>query len=111
MKNILILLSIALLSTVINAEDALTPAIEAGKEVIANIVKTDSNAQIKVETVQNNANNSSLWEILDTNKDNAISKTEAVVSKDVSDNWETLDSNKDKQLDTEEFAKIFSLEN
>ena len=109
MKNILILLSITLLSTVINAEDALTPAIEAGKET--NIVKTDSNALTKVETAQNNANNSSLWEILDTNKDNAISKTEAAASKDVSDNWETLDSNKDEQLDTEEFAKIFSLEN
>ena len=111
MKKILILLSIALLSPASNAENSLLATTATGKEAISSVVKTESGELANLESAKNDANNSSLWEILDTNKDNMLSKAEAVASQDVADNWNKLDLNKDEKLDTEEFAKIFSLEN
>lgn len=111
MKKILTLLSIALLSSVTYAENNLLTTKVIEKKAISSSVKTESDQLAKLEPTKNEANNSSLWEILDTNKDDLLSKTEAVASQDITVNWDKLDLNKDEKLDTEEFAKIFSLEN
>jgi Ca2+-binding EF-hand superfamily protein len=95
MKNLLAILSITLVSYTVTAESAV---VEFGSSL----------APIKSESKQNDSN---LWNMLDTDKDGYITKSEAVYSTYLSDRWATLDTNKDEKLDTAEFSQFYSKKN
>ncbi len=103
MKNLLTLLSIALLSTTAIAE---TATIEFG--AVLDPIKSEQTGFPEMVAEADPLNDSNLWEILDADKDGFISKSEAASSKQISDKWENLDSNKDDKLDTVEFSQIFT---
>lgn len=106
MKNVITILSIALLSTAVNAESNI---IEQGP--ISNTEQPGSAVISELILVKNeDKEDLELWKILDTNKDKSISKKEAAASIAVVDNWHKLDTNHDANIDTEEFAQLFSLE-
>ncbi len=92
MKKLLAILSITLVSFAVTAESAV---VEFGSTL----------APIKSEPKQNDSN---LWNMLDTDKDGYISKSEAVYSTRISDRWSSLDTNKDERLDTAEFSHFYS---
>jgi|GEM_PF-1871733 len=106
MKNLLTILSIALLSTAVQAE---TETVEFGA-VLAPI-KAEATEKAELVMANYELSDSNLWEILDIDKNGFISKDEASASKQLSDRWENLDNNKDEKLDTVEFSQIFSQKN
>jgi hypothetical protein len=112
MKKTLLFVSIVILSITTQAGDSLIPnqAIEKGSANIANSAQTMLNTNHSI-LPENGAGNSNLWEMLDTDYDGFLSKTEAASSKDVFDNWDNLDINKDEKLDSKEFTKVFYQEN
>ncbi len=103
MKNVLTVLSIALLSTAVNAE---TATVEFG--AVLNPIESKISTLPEVVASKEQINDSNLWATLDVDKDGFISKAEATSSKQVSDKWDALDSNKDEKLDTAEFSQVFS---
>ena len=113
MKKLLIIASIALLSTTAQAENTAeaSKAVEAKQETTANTAQIENRTASDLIIAKSGESNSNLWKMLDINKDGSLSKTEATSSKEVIMNWDNLDSNKDGNLDTEEFAYFFSLQN
>ena len=101
MKKILITTSVALLSSLAIAE--YTPVTQ---NELAIIVQAEKTAATELILAKNEANNLTLWETLDINKNGSISKVEAASSKEVFNTWDMLDTNQDNQLDTEEFAQV-----
>jgi len=115
MKNLLIVLPIALLSTAVLADmnAQLEPAIQTAPAVIefgADLapVKTEGTDLPELVVSKIDQDNANLWEILDLDKDGFISKAEAASSKQLEDKWDSLDNNKDEKLDTVEFSQIFT---
>lgn len=106
MKNLLALLSIALLSSTVHAVSTIA---EFG--AVLNPITTESSNFPALVVAKYEQNDSNLWEILDTDKDGFISKDEAQVSKQLLDRWNSLDDNNDEKLDTAEFAQIFTQTN
>ena len=104
MKNVITFLSIALLSTVVNAERNLIV-----QETTTHTEQHETNIVSDLVSVKNEENDLELWKILDTNQDKSISKIEASASIAVFDNWDKLDANKDENIDTLEFAQLYSL--
>ncbi len=102
MKNKIIIVSIALLSSTAIAENNLVL-----DENLLNTVVIDSSIISELVLATNKTNSIELWEYLDINKDGSISKMEAAISGEVFDNWDNLDTNKDNKIDTEEFAHLF----
>ena len=113
MKKLLIIVSIALLSTTAQAENSAEApqAVETEQENTANTAQIENRAASDLIIAKSGESNSNLWKMLDTNKDGSLSKTEATSSKEVIMNWDKLDSNKDEKLDTEEFAYFLTLQN
>lgn len=101
MKNLITILSIALLSTSSYAE---TATVEFG--AVLDPIKSESVPETVAAADQ--LNDLNLWETLDADKNGFISKQEATVSKQVTDKWVELDTNKDEQLDTVEFSQLIS---
>ncbi len=113
MKNLLPVLSITLISTIVSANTPLktAAAIKVEQQTISKILQTESSVRSEITLAQNEISkvtSAELWKNLDINRDDSISKTEAIYSLEVSDNWDRLDINKDQKLDFNEFSKLFS---
>jgi len=106
MKNLLTIISIALISTTVFA-GAKTQNIE----VILDPIDSKISTLPEFIASKDQVTDSNLWEILDSDKDGFISKTEATFSQSITDKWESLDSNKDEKLDTAEFSQAFTQKN
>ncbi len=91
MKTLLAILSIALLSSPVSAEDM-----------------PEFGSPMDSAQPSQGQNDSNLWKMLDSNKDGYLSKSEAVYSTHISDRWDSLDTNHDNQLDTAEFSQFYS---
>lgn len=102
MKNVLTILSIAMLSTTVHAENS----INVSDTTAAQVVATE-----QVIAKDQAVNSLKLWEMLDTNKDGSLSKAEVASSEKVLASWDSLDANKDQVVSSDEFAKIFPLKN
>lgn len=116
MKNLLPILSITLVSTVVSANTPIKTAneIEVEKQTLTKVLQTESSATSEIILAQNEISkvtSSELWKSLDVNRDDSISKTEAIYSQEVADNWDRLDINKDEKLNFDEFVQLFSAEN
>jgi len=94
MKKVMTILTLAIFSTVVQAENSAE---------IQQLTESEPVMEGKAEI------NSSLWEMLDTDKDGSISKKEAASSREIFAGWDSLDSNKDGMLDTVEFSQFFSV--
>lgn len=99
MKTLLTITTALLLSTAVQAEDEsiIQKSVDAAKSVISTEVET------------NEIVNADLLKSLDVDEDGAISKEEAVDSKEITSAWDSLDTNKDEKLDQEEFALFSSV--
>jgi hypothetical protein len=71
------------------------------------VEKTEKNSLV----LESEANKLELWKILDTNKDDLLSITEASKSQVIYDQWSELDINKDNKLDFIEFSQKTEQEN
>ena len=109
MKNVLTLLLIAVVSTVANAENSVVmpKAENPGHRVITTELQTKDDATSEEVIVESESNVLELWKSLDTTKDDLISKTEAISSREVYVRWDQLDINRDKKLDYIEFSRLF----
>ena len=119
MKKVFAILSVAILSTTVNAESNVeaADAIKVGQEVvessqgaISDAVQSEKSAVSGIIESENSTDLTSLWKILDTDQDGTISKEEASASKEITDAWDSLDANKDDKLDSAEFAQLNSQE-
>lgn len=107
MKKILSILSITILSTTAQVE---ANTLQTEKIVISDSQKTKLDGMRSLKLSKNGKNESTLWEILDTDKNGSISKIEASSSNIVIENWGNLDRNKDEKLNIAEFSKLYSQE-
>ncbi len=113
MKKIFSFLFIIAISTSVNANNNKNFPRQIGVEPKI-IVFQNLNRIFKEKTlvalVKNEANNLELWNLLDTNNDEFISKTEAVYSPEIMKRWDELDSNKDGKLDFFDFSRLSNRE-
>ncbi len=109
MNNKLTLFLIGVVSTVANAENGVVmPSADSpGQKVISTELQTKSDATSEQVLVETESNNLELWKTLDTSRNDVISKTEAISSREVLVRWDELDLNKDKRLDYIEFSRLF----
>ncbi|MFK5948671.1 MAG: hypothetical protein QM500_07880 [Methylococcales bacterium] len=108
MKHVFLLLFITTISTVTHAKSSLAYFQKMDFEQQGVLKKIGvASAEDSVSSIRNNeANNLELWKLLDTNKDDLISKTEIAMAKDVFESWDVLDSNKDGWIDFFEFSRV-----
>lgn len=104
----LLLIALTLLATSVHAESELIDnnAVETASEGSALIVDGQADST-EVLILSENDDNTSFWQMLDSDKDGFLSRAEAASSQVVSDNWDSLDANNDEQIDSEEFVKIY----
>lgn len=96
MKKVITILTLAIFSAVVLAEES---------------AETQQLTEPELAIEKKTEIDSTLWEMLDTNKDGSLSKKEAASSKEIFAGWDDLDSNKDGMLDTVEFSQFFSVKN
>ncbi len=104
MERKIIIGTIALLSSAALAQNSA----DNQSELVAR-VQTEKTATPELILAKNEANKLALWENLDINKDDSISKIEAAASKEVFVMWDKLDTNHNDRLDTDEFAQILQV--
>ncbi len=107
MKNLIIILSIASLTTSVQAEKNLD-IFELNQEINSLAAQYELSTPWEIVLTGSGTN---LWETLDTNKDGLISKVESSLSEEVFNSWARLDVNHDEKLNPEEFSRIFPLNN
>ena len=112
MQKILLSLSIVFSSAIVYANTPVLTAnkIEVQRETVLKVPGAQSSAISKITLTQSEVSkvtSEELWKNLDINRDDSVSKKEAIYSQEVSDNWDRLDTNKDEKLDFDEFTQLF----
>lgn len=107
MKKILPVLLITVVSSAVIAENNTMPQsvdISQKEQVVELAVINEQKADL--DLVENVDNNLELWNMLDINKDDSISKVEAASNQTLFERWDELDINKDEKLDFIEFSRV-----
>jgi hypothetical protein len=108
MKHLFTFLFITIISTATHAK----PLKKSSQTVNSTRIVLNQESQKKLtlrdltKLTGNEANNLKLWNLLDANKDNSISRSEAICVIDIIEQWDELDSNKDNKLDFFDFSRL-----